>query len=264
MKKVTPYQEKTDSKLLAFIALVLSLYEFFKIDEGGTIAFLPDFYEKYEKEGCPEWTYLYGTKINLRKLFSVFWEAMPGGARKEIEQIGRIKNAKERESKCSLVLEKYNDDIWANVPAILNRKKAGILLPAFVLMNYLLAPAIWGVQLAPLLEKARKGDRDSILKLIQIDKSLVSARWSTREIRRAQMAGDLAYFNDLANALRTDSLKPKKKNHRLSCVLVYCWPLGLSKLTNDDICDFVKDAGIYNGDSDTLYREIKRLGLRKG
>ena len=47
-------------------------------------------------------------------------------------------------------------------------------------------------------------------------------------------------------------------------VLVYGWELGLNKLSNEEILDLVIELGVYKGnDADSLYREIKRLGLKK-
>ena len=58
--------------------------------------------------------------------------------------------------------------------------------------------------------------------------------------------------------------KPTKKNLKLSLVLVYGWELGLNKLSNEEILDLVIKLGVYEGtDADNLYREIKRLGLKK-
>ena len=42
------------------------------------------------------------------------------------------------------------------------------------------------------------------------------------------------------------------------------WELGLKKLKNSEIHDFVTDLGVYqNEDTESLYKEIKRLKLRR-
>ncbi|CCQ90696.1 hypothetical protein NITGR_360034 [Nitrospina gracilis 3/211] len=115
-----------------------------------------------------------------------------------------------------------------------------------------------------LFEEAKNGNRDSILNLIQLDKSFIEAEWSMREIKKAQLAGDQKYFEKISKAFKTDPFKPKKRNLKLTFVLVFGWEMGLDKLSNDEILDFVKDLGVYGGDdSDSLYKEIQRLGLRK-
>lgn len=127
----------------------------------------------------------------------------------------------------------------------------------------MIAP-LFGKSPFELFEEASKGDKGSILKLIQLDKSFIGSDWSMKEIKRAHLSGDQKYFKKLSKALTTNSFKPAKKNLKLCFALIFGWEDGFDKLSNDEILEFVKDLGIYDGDDpDTLYREIKRLGLRK-
>ena len=131
-------------------------------------------------------------------------------------------------------------------------------------MNWTLIAALWGKSPFELFEKAKNGDRDSILKLIQLDKSLIQSDWSMREIKKAQLSGDQEYFKKLSKAIITNPFKPKKRNLKLSIVLVIGWEEGLKQFTNAEIFELVKELEIYGSeDPDSLYREINRLGLRK-
>ena len=115
------------------------------------------------------------------------------------------------------------------------------------------------------LKKAEQGDRKAILKLIQFDKSLIGAEWSQLELRKAQLSGDLEYFKQVAKAIKKPSLTPIKDNMKLTMILIISWDWGLKNLTNREIFDYVtNDLKIYGSDDpDSLYRQIKRLKLRK-
>jgi hypothetical protein len=147
---------------------------------------------------------------------------------------------------------------------LLTKEQAEILLSCYAWMNFAVTAALFGQMPFDLFANAKNGDKDSILKLIQLDKSLIQSDWSMREIKKAQLSGDKEYFKKLAKAITTDPFKSKKLNLKLTLVLVFGWEMGLSKLSNLEILEFVHDLGVYESDDpDSLYREIKRLGLRK-
>lgn len=60
----------------------------------------------------------------------------------------------------------------------LNKKQADLILACYVNLNFLLCSALFGESSSELFKKAKNGDREAILKLIQLDKSLVESGWS--------------------------------------------------------------------------------------
>ena len=258
------YKDKLDSRVLPTINLVLALYQTLAVDDGGAEELLPEFIEKFKEARCPDWLESYSEKINLSKFFIAFWDSIRVEIRTNFQSLNATKNPKEKESKASQLIEKYGVEIVDCFHAVLLRKGIKTFLSFYVLTRLILCPALFGENLAVLLMKAKNGDRDSILKLIQVDKSLLEASWSMREIRLAQLSGDHKYFKALAKVLKRETYATKKRNYNLSLILVFFWEPGLNKLSTDEICDLVTDLGIFNGSSDTLYKEIKRLNLRKG
>ena len=61
------YIDKIDTRLFMLMFALSYLPEESGMDEGGSLAMLPELYEKYEEEGCPEEGIAAGTK----------WEDVP-------------------------------------------------------------------------------------------------------------------------------------------------------------------------------------------
>jgi len=239
------------------------------MSEEGSLAMLPELYEKYEKEGCPDWTTMYGSKIKLDKILSIVFDAVPSKFQEELAEISGLKPEKYFDKFIEICgryeneLGKYGELVFEG----LKRKKITVLLSAYVLHQIFVCPALFGVTFSELLKKAKKGDHDSIFKLIQIDKSLIGSRWALKEIRKAQLSGDFEFFNKLGKSIKKDAWdrnKKKKENMTQRLILVFCWNLGLNKLTHAEIHDFLTDLGVCDyEDTDSLSHEIKKLNLKK-
>lgn len=236
--------------------------------ECGSLTMLPELYEKYEEEGCPDWTPMYGSKIKTNKIWSIVFQAYPPKLLEELNGISGLKLEKYFE-RFAEICEKYAEDLSKFGELVyegIKRKKITVLLSAFVLKNIIVCPALFGDTFSELLKKAKKGDHESIFKLIQIDKAFIGTRWVLKEIRKAQLAGNFEFFDKLGKNLRKDtwsSNRNKKENIGQRLVLVFGWDLGLNKLTHPEIHDLLTDLGVCQyEDTDSLSHEIKKLNLR--
>lgn len=258
------YENKLDPMAFGILIIFVVLAELIKENKENVLELVPEFYEKYEKEGCPDWARMYGSKIKLHKLMEVCQKALPS----DLINLGKkvdLKNLNHRLNLRIIALyKKHGDEILEKLFIGLWRKKITVLLGCYVLLHISLFPALFGEHFANLIKKAKSDDRDSILKLVQVDKSFIGKNWALKEVRKAQLSGDTGFLNKLGNALKKHPLKSKKKNLSLSMFLVMGWELGLKKLKINEIHDLVTDMRIYdNDDPDNLYKEIKRLKLRK-
>lgn len=263
------YMDKIDTSFLMLMLAVSSLPEESSMSEEGSLAMLPELYEKYEKEGCPDWIAMYGSKIKLDKILNIVFNAVPPKFYEDLSGIFDLNPEKYFDSFVE-ICEKHEDALGKYGELVfegLKRKKITVLLSAYVVHQIFVCPALFGVSFSELLEKAKKGDHDSIFKLIQIDKSLIGSRWALKEIRKAQLSGDFEFFNKLGRSIKKDAWdknKKKKENMAQRLVLVFCWNLGLNELTHAEIHDFLTDLGICNyEDTDSLSHEIKKLNLKK-
>ena len=248
-----------DSLLL--IKQLLEIIDLFDLNENENFVFNSELFKSFEKLDFPNWKHFYpinndlkdfplSSINNLEMEFPIDFENDENFLNESpiVSEIRKLSSKEQLE----------NEDVY------LNKKQADLILACYANMNFLLCSAIFGESASELFKKAKNGDHGSILKLIQLDKSLIESDWSMREIKKAQLSGDKDYFKKLSRVLIKDSFKPTKKNLKLSMVLVYGWELGLNKLSNEEILDLVIELGIYEGnDADSLYREIKRLGLKK-
>lgn len=239
----------------------LNIFDFLKLGEFENFVFRPELFKSFEKLDFPNWKQYYpiheNSKVSPLSSINDLEKDLPFEL-KDDESILRespiIHQLKNLGNKASV----KGDEVY------LNKKQAELLLSCYAYLNFILCVAIFGESPINLFKNAKKGDQEAILQLIQLDKSLIESNWSMKEIKRAHLSGDKGYFKRLSKALISDSFKPKKKNLKLTLVLVYGWELGLNKLTNQEIFEFVKDLGIYGSDDpDSLNRELNRLGLRK-
>jgi hypothetical protein len=256
------YKTKLPEEFHVYMDNLLLLLKKLGIGSGGRYSVDPSVYEKFLKAGCPDWSVLYTPKIEVTNIVEAPFKQKLLETNTDPKQ---LKDAKGIHRVAKEVLEKVPD---SNPDG--TRKGLGLdleindQLKMFPLILFQLSPALFGTTGNDLLEKAKSGDRKSILKLIQLDKNFIHEEWSAIELRKAQLSGDEKYLKDLAKAITTDALNPKKKNPKLTYILMMGWKLGLNKLTNPEIFEYVKDIGLYGSeDPDSLYREIKRLKLRK-
>jgi len=255
---------KIKNGLFPFFTQFLKNFDLFELPKNESFVFNPELFKSFEKLGFPDWCAFYPLDPESAKKHFSFVEDMDkemsldaddiDKCLKESQVINQYRKLATKEQKES----KEGDDFF------LTKEQADISLSSYAWLNFAFIAALFGESPFALFEKAKSGDKDSILKLIQLDKSLIQSDWSMKEIKKAQLSGDQEYFKKLSKAIATNPYKAKKVNLKLSLVLVFGWDEGLKELTNIELFEFVKKLGIYGSDDpDSLYREIKRLGLRK-
>jgi len=252
---------KLDPDSILLIKKFLEIIDLFNLNENENFVFNSELFKSFEKLDFPNWNQYYPINNDLKdsplSLINNLEKEFPmdfGDEEKILNESPIVSEIRKLSSKEQL----------ENEEPYLNKKQANLILACYANLNFLLCSALFGESPSELFKKAANGDQISILKLIQLDKSLIESDWSMREIKKAQLSGDKDYFKKLSKVIIKNSFKPIKKNVKLSLVLVYGWELGLNKLSNEEILDLVIELGIYEGhDADTLYREIKRLGLKK-
>jgi hypothetical protein len=256
-------KNKLKSELLPFFTQLLKFFDFFELPKNESFSLSHDLFKSFENLDFPSWNQFY--PIHKDSAESSF----PSLSEKEIdEELNLVFDNEEkliRESRIINEIRKLSTkDQLEGKNVFLNQKQADHILTCYAWMNFSMIAGLFGKSPFVLFEEAKSGNRDSILKLIQLDKTFTGADWSMREIKKAHLSGDQEYFNKLAKALAKNPFASKKTNLKLCFVLVFGWEMELGKLSNDEILGFVKELGIYEGDDpDTLYREIKRLGLKK-
>jgi len=123
---------------------------------------------------------------------------------------------------------------WHTVTMLIDSQKAEIEKTQKRLKGFNMSPRIikrnlfytWDavsllVNKKPLKElfiEARKGDDESLFKLIKVDKTLLGFDWVQARINKAIYSGDYNFFESLGKAIQTDPLKNRKKqNHIFLC-----------------------------------------------
>jgi len=242
------------------------MFDLFDLSKKDSFVFNSELFKSFEKHDFPDWDSFYpfnkthdntpfsflnevNEEIEFDLLSRDFGKTLRDGA--IFKQLRKLATEEQLEGD-------YDEQFY------FTRDQTKILLAGYAWVNFTFISAIFGKSPFELFEEANKGNRDSILKLIQLDKSFIGTDWAMREIKRAQLSGDQDYFKDLSKAIAANPFKSKKANLKLCFVLVFGWEMGLGKLSNEEILDFVKELDIYGGDdSGSLYKEIHRLGLRK-
>ena len=249
------------NELIEFFTQFFKIIDLFKFTENKTFAFIPEWIDLFEKLGFPGWHHHYLSFENIensplafvenpdQEIFQDFSDL--DGAEKNMQIINRLKE---------LVTEEQRK----SKDPFINNEQANILFACYALMNFGLLGAVHGKNPFELFKKAQKGERKSILNVIQVDKSLIGTDWSMREIKKAQLAGDEDYLNKLSKAISTKPYTPQKKDIKLSFFLLYGWESGLNELTGLEIFDIAKELDIYESDDPgSLDKLIYRWGLRE-
>jgi hypothetical protein len=250
------------NELFKFFTQFFKTIDFLKIPDTNTFSFIPEWIELFEKLGFPDWYHHYSSFENMDKSLLSF---VKNPEQEVFQDLSDLDEA-EKNSQISKRLEELvtNEQRQSKEPFI-NDEQAKIIFGCYALLNFGLLGAVYGENPFKLFKKAEKGERESILKVIQVDKSLIGTEWSMREIKKAHLSGDEDYLNQLSKAIIAKPYTPKKKDLKLSIFLLYGWESGLNELTNLENFDLAKELDIYESDDPgSLDKLIYRWGYRKG
>ncbi len=246
--QVSAYKTKLREECLILLRSLLKILDKLGVGSGGRYSEDPQVKKRFLEEGCPDWSYLYKTKPDTSNMHAVM------NKNKLLE-----KNTYPEQLKDSLGACKMAEELIDSIPAKTSdgiQKGFGIkdqftleeILLVFPLQLENLSEALFGEKGDQLMRKAENGDREAMLKLIQLDKNLIHEEWSAKELRKAQLSGDDEYLKKLGKAISVDPLNPKKPYPKLRCFLVKGWDWGLNNLTTNEIFEYVKDLGLYGSD----------------
>lgn len=251
------------NELIPFFNQFLKVIDLFDLNNNLSFDFNSELFKDFEKHKFPNWDKYYPVLGNFKNS-PLFDLKIPenefnldfANHEEFINKSSVIKTLKDLGKKDKHTVKKGEDR--------LTKSQVDFILSTYAALNFSLCAAIFGENPLELFKKAKKGDRESILKVIQLDKSLIGSNWSMKEIKKAQLSGDQEYLDQLSKAVKTKPFAPKKKNLKLTLVLIFGWEMGLKELTNEEIFDLAKELGIYGSDDPgSLHREMNRLGLRK-
>ncbi len=126
------YQEKLDHRLPVLLEICLANLEELDICNERGVTLSPEFYEKYVKEGCPDWTKMYGSKIKMHKIISLVKEAFPNEFLQELKQIEHL-DWDEKIQRIFEIGDKYDDEFIQSLLEGLKRKRITVLLSCYVI-----------------------------------------------------------------------------------------------------------------------------------
>lgn len=95
-----------------------------------------------------------------------------------------------------------------------------------------------------LLEEARLGNDESLVKAIQIDRTLFSVEFVRTRINKAQYTGDHFFFERLASSLKKSPLQNDVEYDEVLLVLMFFWKMGLYRLTIFEMMELLESAGL--------------------
>ncbi len=108
-----------------------------------------------------------------------------------------------------------------------------------------------------LYHESKKGNDESLFKLIKVDKTLFDHEWLRMRIRRAMHSGDSRFFGELADAIKAAPLDTRLSNLEISLVLLNFWNAGLYRLTVPELMDLLKASGVGIPHDEVSFRKIK-------
>ncbi|HBE44337.1 MAG TPA: hypothetical protein DDW17_02495 [Deltaproteobacteria bacterium] len=97
--------------------------------------------------------------------------------------------------------------------------------------------------LKELFSEARKGNDESLFKLVKVDKTLFDHDWFRDRIRKATYSGDWRFFELLGKAIKTDPLSNRKVHGDIFLVLLQFWQSGLYRLTIPELMSLLQASG---------------------
>jgi hypothetical protein len=118
----------------------------------------------------------------------------------------------------------------------------------------MVAQLVFKTTMQKLIEDGKKGDDDALFKAIRVDKTLFNSEWVRKRIIVAQYKGQVAFFNQLGDAIKKTPLQNDQEYMELLLVLVQFWKMGLYRLSNKDLIAVLESAGVTIQDNAETFR----------
>ena len=253
--------ENLKNELIEFFTQFFQIIDLLKFTETNTFSFIPEWIDLFEKLSFPDWYQHYLSFENIENSPLAF---VNNSDQEIFQDFSDLDEAEKNLQIINCLKELVTEEQKTSKDPFINNDQANIIFSCYAFMNFGLLGAVYGENPFELFKKAQKGERESILKVIQVDKSLIGTDWSMREIKKAQLAGDEEYLNKLAKVVSTKPYTPQKKDIKLTFFLLYGWESGLNELTGLEIFDIAKELDIYESDDPgSLDKLIYRWRLRE-
>lgn len=115
-----------------------------------------------------------------------------------------------------------------------------------------------------LVSLATKGDLNSLLKLIKLDKIFLTANFTQDWIWIAQGIEDKRFFENLSKALLHDTFRDRLMEVKFGIACYLLWFLGFNKLPKHQLLDFIEGEKIAGyPDPNSFNRRLSRIGLKR-
>ena len=103
-----------------------------------------------------------------------------------------------------------------------------------------------------------KSDNDALIALFQYDPTLFDHDWVRERIRVALYSGDAKLISDIGKQLQRGSLETGKDNLDISIALMMFWTAGISRLSDRQKMELLRDSGIRFTQDYNSFRQIVR------
>jgi hypothetical protein len=141
-------------------------------------------------------------------------------------------------------------------------KKSDVMIPFLGVVLSSISQLAHQRTLVELKGNIIKGDDKSLFKAITIDKTLLYVEEVKNRITQAQLSGDSDFFNKLGKAIASNPLKRIGQHGKTYAVLNLFWLMGLYKLTNEELYEFLKSCGLIPPDYPYAFQKFVRRHIR--
>jgi hypothetical protein len=123
-----------------------------------------------------------------------------------------------------------------------------------------------GLDARKLIEAARFGDEEALLKLVKVDKSILGAPWAVAILEERQCEGDWAFFKRLGYAVRRDPIDKGAGYAREVLVVALFWQEHFRHCSLEQTVEMLRPHfPVFEGasDYDSFRKQLNRAGLKK-
>jgi hypothetical protein len=114
-----------------------------------------------------------------------------------------------------------------------------------------------------LVALATRGDKQSLMCLVELDKMFLTARFSREWFVSAQSRRDTRFFKRLATSVERDTLKKEMPSARLGIACYLLWFLGFERVGKKRLLSFIESEGLAEyPDPHAFYKYLSRLGIK--
>lgn len=128
----------------------------------------------------------------------------------------------------------------------------------------IVAVLIYKHTVGELVTLAALGDDMSLIRLVELDKTFLTAQFAQKRIRQAQGMEDRDFFKVLSGALLVDAYRENQDEVWLGVACYLLWFLGFERLPKIELYTFLKSGkAMPYRDPESFKRWLTRIGLRR-